>query len=216
VTDFVREQFMRKGMIADLAIHKPGNDGDQRNHHAHILLTMREIGPDGFGPKVREWNDRNNVEKWREAWERTTNRYLERHGHAARIDRRSLEAQGIDREPTTHRGPQVDGIEHRGVEAEHTRENVGRQAELSRLQAELAEVEAQIAAERKLSIELNEAAIIGPGPFVGALVTGAAAKLKERVRDFIAPPPPKEPEPAKEPPSLYSFKREPKDRMPDR
>jgi hypothetical protein len=115
VTDLVREQFMRKGMIADIAIHEPSNHGDQRNYHAHVLLTMREIGPDGFGPKVREWNDRGNVEKWREAWERTTNRYLERHGRGARMDRRTHEAQGIEREPTQHRGPHVDAMERKGI-----------------------------------------------------------------------------------------------------
>lgn len=115
VTDFVREQFVRKGMIADVAIHRPGGEGDDRNHHAHILLTMREIGPDGFGPKVREWNNRGNVERWREAWEHTTNRYLERHGHEERIDRRTLEAQGIERDPTKHRGPHVDAMERKGL-----------------------------------------------------------------------------------------------------
>ena len=69
---------------------------------------MRTIGPDGFRPKAREWNSREQFEKWREAWERTQNRYLERHGHEARVDRRTLEAQGNDREPTTHPGPHAD------------------------------------------------------------------------------------------------------------
>ena len=81
MTDFVREQFQRKGMIADVNIHAPGAKGDDRNYHAHILLTMRRIGPEGFGPKVREWNSREQLENWRAAWERIQNRYLERHGH---------------------------------------------------------------------------------------------------------------------------------------
>ena len=62
VTDFAREQFQRKGMIADVCIHAAGGKGDNRNYHAHILLTMREIGPDGFGLKAREWNSREQVE----------------------------------------------------------------------------------------------------------------------------------------------------------
>ena len=49
-------------MIADVSIHAPGGKGDDRNHHAHILVSMREIGPDGFGPKVREWNSRQQLE----------------------------------------------------------------------------------------------------------------------------------------------------------
>ena len=69
VKDFVREQFVRKGMLADVSIHEPGPDGDERNHHAHILLTMRELGPDGFGDKMREWNSKEQLEDWRAAWE---------------------------------------------------------------------------------------------------------------------------------------------------
>lgn len=118
LTDFVREQFQRRGMVADVAIHAPDLKGDARNHHAHILLTMRELGPEGFGKKVRDWNDRGEVERWREAWERTTNRYLEHHGHEDRVDRRTLVAQGIDREPTTHRGPHIDAMERRGIATE--------------------------------------------------------------------------------------------------
>lgn len=148
VKDFVREQFTRKGMIADVNIHAPGGEGDNRNHHAHILVTMREIGPDGFGPKVREWNSREQVEQWREQWERMANKHLERHGHDERIDRRTLEAQGIDREPTTHRGPHVDAIERRGAEADNTRQNDDRAGELAELRAALSNITRDIAAER--------------------------------------------------------------------
>ena len=43
VRDFVQGQFVNQGMIADVAIHAPDRDGDQRNHHAHVMLTMREL-----------------------------------------------------------------------------------------------------------------------------------------------------------------------------
>jgi ATP-dependent exoDNAse (exonuclease V) alpha subunit len=149
LTDFVREQFQRKGMIADVNIHAPGCEGDGRNHHVHILLTMRRIGPNGFGPKVREWNSREQLENWREAWERIQNRYLARYGYEARVDRRTLEAQGIDREPTTHLGPRARAIErHKGIETE--RGNIYRdillgEQETAKLKRELAEIEKQIA-----------------------------------------------------------------------
>ena len=149
VTDFVREQFLRKGMIADVNIHAPGGKGDPRNYHAHILVTMREIGPDGFGEKVREWNSRKQFEHWREAWEKIQNRYLERHGHDARVDRHSLEAQGIDREPTIHRGPHVDAMQRKGMETERGnayRETFYRNLELKKLKRELGDVQKQIAA----------------------------------------------------------------------
>jgi hypothetical protein len=112
-----------------------------------LALTMREITPEGFGAKVREWNDRGEVEKWREAWERTTNRYLERHGHEARIDRRTLEAQGIEREPTKHRGPHVDAMQRKGMETERGnayRDTVERNGTVGELKSQLQAVERQI------------------------------------------------------------------------
>ena len=158
VKDFVREQITRKGMLADVNIHQPAGEGDNRNHHAHILITMREIGPEGFGPKVRAWNKAEQVEQWREQWERMANKQLERHGHDARIDRRTLEAQGIEREPTTHRGPHVDAIERRGVEADNTRQNEARADELAGLRAALSNITRDIAAERnELAAEASAA-----------------------------------------------------------
>jgi MobA/MobL family len=125
VTDFVREQFTRKGMVADVNIHPPPREpeeGKQPNHHAHILVALREAEPDGFGKRICNSqsfeSNAHQVEQWREKWEQTVNRHLERHGLEERIDRRTLEEQGIDREPTTHRGPTVDAMERRGIETE--------------------------------------------------------------------------------------------------
>lgn len=118
VRDYVRENFVRHGMVADVSIHAPDKEGDGRNHHAHILLTLREIGPDGFGAKLRDFNSKKQLEDWREKWEHLANRHLERHGHDARIDRRTLEAQGIDREPTRHQGPTATQLEREGVKSE--------------------------------------------------------------------------------------------------
>lgn len=93
VDGFVREQWVSAGMVAGVAIHAPDRDGDERNHHAHVMLTTRSIGPDGFGPKVREWNDKARLEGWREAWAEHANRALELAGRSERIDHRSLQAQ---------------------------------------------------------------------------------------------------------------------------
>ena len=148
VKDFVREQITRKGMVADVNIHAPGGKGDDRNYHVHILVTLRHMTPEGFGLVNRDWNSKEQLEQWREKWEHMANKQLERHGHDARIDRRTLEAQGIEREPTTHRGPHVDAIERRGVEADNTRENGDRRAELAELRAALSNITRDIAAER--------------------------------------------------------------------
>ena len=96
VRDFCQRQFVDRGMVADIALHAPGREGDDRNHHAHILLTTREIGPEGFTTKNRDWNAVEALEGWREAWAVDSNAALERSGIAARIDHRTLEAQRIE------------------------------------------------------------------------------------------------------------------------
>ncbi|SDF01339.1 MobA/MobL family protein [Paracoccus isoporae] len=93
VREFAQEQFVDRGMVADIALHAPGREGDERNHHAHILLTTREIGPEGFTAKNRDWNAKDMLEGWREAWARDSNAALERVGIEDRVDHRTLVAQ---------------------------------------------------------------------------------------------------------------------------
>ena len=97
---FVQSNFVGLGMIADIAIH----DKNGTNPHAHIMLTMRELTPEGFGGKVRQWNDKASLQKWRTEWEKQANLALEKAGRKERIDHRTLEAQGIDRAPQVHVG----------------------------------------------------------------------------------------------------------------
>ena len=93
VRDYAQAQFVERGMVADIALHAPGREGDERNHHAHILLTTREIGPEGFTTKNRDWNKVELLEGWREAWARDSNAALERAGIEDRVDHRTLVAQ---------------------------------------------------------------------------------------------------------------------------
>ncbi|EOV8630470.1 MobQ family relaxase [Proteus mirabilis] len=60
---YLQKNFVSKGMIADIAIHD-----DKNNPHAHIMLTMREVNAQGFGNKVRKWNNSELVELWRKKW----------------------------------------------------------------------------------------------------------------------------------------------------
>ena len=166
VRDFVREQFVRKGMIADVAIHRPHEDGDQRNYHAHILLTMREIGYEGFGDKVREWNGKELNQQWRDKWAELGARYLEKAGFAKEAERYSYaqydlkkqrqialergdleHAHALDREATKHMGPHVAAMERKGVETERgkiQREEFTASRELTKLKRELDQVNAQL------------------------------------------------------------------------
>jgi hypothetical protein len=99
VREFVRSQFVDRGMVADIALHAPGREGDERNHHAHILLTTRELDAEGsvpgggFTTKNRDWNKVEVLEGWREAWARDSNAALERAGLEDRVDHRTLVAQ---------------------------------------------------------------------------------------------------------------------------
>jgi Ti-type conjugative transfer relaxase TraA len=93
--DYVRQNFVSKGMIADLNIHREDPD----NPHMHILFTMRRISADGFGPKERSWNAKDSLLQWRAQWAEVTNEHLARAGHAIRIDHRTLEAQNIELTP---------------------------------------------------------------------------------------------------------------------
>jgi len=116
VRSFATSAFVSLGMVADIAIHAPcRRDADARNHHAHILLTMRAIDGSGFGAKVRAWNDTALLEQWRAAWADHVNCALEEAGEAARVDHRSLAAQGSTREPQIHLGPAVVELAARGI-----------------------------------------------------------------------------------------------------
>lgn len=121
VRSFVQDQFVAKGMVADIGIHNPkaSDGGDQC--HAHVMLALRSITREhGFGPKVRAWNDRALVRDARVAWEAYCNAALEEAGSEARVDHRSLEAQRHDRAPEPHRGRSVHISKPRGgIQAKH-------------------------------------------------------------------------------------------------
>ena len=107
--DFAREIVDRHGCVADVAIHAPGREGDDRNHHAHILISTRRLTPEGFTDKTRELDDLSTgeVTRWRERYAQLQNERLTAHGHTVQVDHRSLREQGVDRVPTSHLGPAV-------------------------------------------------------------------------------------------------------------
>ncbi|WP_336970795.1 Ti-type conjugative transfer relaxase TraA [Sphingobium aromaticiconvertens] len=116
--DFAQVEFVERGMIADLNVHWDiGADGLAKPH-AHVMLTMREVGEDGFGAKVRDWNRAELVEQWRERWADHTNARLAELDIDARIDHRSLDDQGIDLEPQDKIGPAASRRGERGLESE--------------------------------------------------------------------------------------------------
>ena len=148
VRDYVKNNFISRGMCADIAIH----DKKDGNPHAHIMLTMRSIGEDGnflakskkiyeldadgnrqYDPvkhqykcrkeTVNDWDRKENVELWRANWAAACNREFERVGIPERLDHRSYERQGKEQLPTMHLGPIEHRLNQRGIKGERTRYN---------------------------------------------------------------------------------------------
>ncbi len=104
--EFVKNEFVSRGMVADLCIHGgKGKDGEEQPH-AHVMLTLREVTDEGFGLKERSWNAKENYMLWRESWAEHANRYLAMNGIEQRIDHRSNKDRGIDLEPQKKIGPE--------------------------------------------------------------------------------------------------------------
>ena len=106
-----------------------------------------------------DWNDRANAEKWRESWAAHCNRYL---GPEHRIDHRSYERQGIDREPTIH-----EGFTARKIEAE------GKIADRVQINREIKERNSLREQMKQLAKDLTEA------------IVGKAREIYERYKGFI-------------------------------
>src|SRR5215212_4601139 len=120
---FVQRAFVARGMAADLNVHWPVDAHGEAQPHAHVMLTLRAAGLEGFGRKVRAWNGVAELQGWREAWTATANECLAALGHEARIDHRSLKEQGLALEPQNKIGPAGARREERGEAAERAAEH---------------------------------------------------------------------------------------------
>ncbi len=138
---FVSEQLVCRGMIADFDIHMP--DKEIQNPHFHILCPIRPLKENGkWGYKqhrvyhldeqgnrildengkatfdavpTTDWGSPERLESWRAAWAALCNAKFEEKGLDCRIDHRSYERQGIDLIPTVHEGPAVRQMEAKGI-----------------------------------------------------------------------------------------------------
>ncbi|WP_076730087.1 Ti-type conjugative transfer relaxase TraA [Methylobacterium radiotolerans] len=130
---FAEDLAARTEAVVDLAVHAPHPEGDVRNHHAHLLVTTRQVTSDGLGEKTtlereNRWlltqglptTDRQLVEI-RQAWEALANTHLARAGLEARIDHRSHAERGLEIAPSAHVGVHATGMERRGAVAGRTR-----------------------------------------------------------------------------------------------
>ncbi len=126
VREYVKENFVKVGMCADIALHDK-NDG---NPHAHILLTMRPLNEDKtWGAKKKidtvDWNEQDKAEEWRKSWADITNKYLKENSIQEKVDHRSYQRQGIEQIPTIHLGVSATQMERKGIATD--RGNINRE-----------------------------------------------------------------------------------------
>lgn len=118
---FTNDMCVSKGMIADVNIHRDHAE----NPHAHIMLTMREITPEGFGKKNRgEWNSKDYIKNVREQWAIYTNKELENVGSKERIDHRSYAERELNILPTRHVGVKGKALAEKGYTIDAIKENL--------------------------------------------------------------------------------------------
>jgi MobA/MobL family len=117
----------RHQVAVDACIHAPhtGSGSDERNYHAHILMSTRKLTPEGFTDKTRELDQKHSgeIEHWREHFADICNMHLDLAGSTARVDHRSYKDQEIGLEATLHEGPKVTELRRQGIETEISRTN---------------------------------------------------------------------------------------------
>ncbi|MGV1987302.1 Ti-type conjugative transfer relaxase TraA [Agrobacterium sp. 22-221-1] len=130
---FAQDLANRYGAAVDFAIHSPGEHGDIRNYHAHVLMTTREVRRVGLGEKTRleHKNARllangmattdMQLQDIRQSWEGIAIRQLQREGLDIRIDHRSHAQRGLELSPTGHMGVHASQMERRGMAVERGR-----------------------------------------------------------------------------------------------
>ena len=138
--NFAKSLVDRYGVVADLAIHAPSKGGDDKNHHAHILLTTRKAELDtenklvltqkaeielsntkrkslGMGTSQEE------IKQIRATWANLANYALDKAGYKEKIDHRSYADQNNGLQATIHEGTKVTQLRRQGIDTEISRFN---------------------------------------------------------------------------------------------
>ncbi len=152
--DFLRQECVRQGMIADVAWHD-FTGPKKHNPHAHVMLSLRTLEKDGFGKKNRGWNQKHLLARWREKWAEHLNHHLAKGGYQERVDHRSYKAQGINRKPMVHEGAAHSALRRDGIKTHLTAHNdnilQGNQEkkQIAQLEAELSALYRQLSAKQR-------------------------------------------------------------------
>ena len=145
VRQYVKENFVSKGMCVDWAIHDSINKKGERNLHFHCLMTLRAIDENGKwlpkqrkvyildenGNKIRkdknykcktefttDWNDKSKAKEWRKNLRDMINATNETLNIEEKWEYRSFKELGLDILPTIHLGSKANALEEKGIHTE--------------------------------------------------------------------------------------------------
>ena len=133
VREFAQGLANRYGAAVDFAIHAPDGDTDIRNHHAHLMMTVRRVRSEGLGDKTlvereNKWllsrelpTSQMQLRDIRQSWEQVANEKLAQAGLDIRIDHRSHQERGLEIEPTEHVGVHATQMQRRGLNVSRVR-----------------------------------------------------------------------------------------------
>ncbi|QCL82893.1 Ti-type conjugative transfer relaxase TraA (plasmid) [Agrobacterium tumefaciens] len=204
--EFAQHLANRYCAAVDFAIHAPHEQGDIRNHHAHVMMTTRALSEDSLGDKTNLERKNSSLlasgiattdmqlREIRQSWEHIANKQLAREGLDIRIDHRSHSERGLEIEPTEHMGVHATQMQRQGMDVERMRldeEAAQRNAELIRENPE--QVLALITAEksvfdrhdiaRTLHRYINDDAHAYQNAFAAVMASPALVQLQSELKD---------------------------------
>lgn len=132
VNDFAKDLANKYGVAVDVAVHLPDAEGDNRNHHAHIMLTTRKLERLESGrialtsksqlemsnTQLKERDlptARDELKLIRKQWADLTNDYMKERNIPVTIDHRSHAERGLDQLPTQKLGWEASAMERKGI-----------------------------------------------------------------------------------------------------
>ena len=131
LNEICQELVKRHGVVVDAAIHAPHTQSgsDERNYHAHIMFTGRQIDletGDFAKKRNRDFNKENSsqtVNQWRETFADIANKHLARAGYLSEVDHRSYADQDNGLQATIHEGSKVTQLRRQGIDTEISLKN---------------------------------------------------------------------------------------------
>lgn len=133
--EFATNLSQKYQIAVDVAVHAPDKQGDNRNYHAHLLLTTRQITQEQDGifelgkksqlemsnaqlKQAGLLSNQDELKEIRRAWAELANEYLAERNINERIDHRSHKDRGLLTLPTVKMGWQATELERQGVKTD--------------------------------------------------------------------------------------------------